>query len=342
MESSSSSARERRARVVVLAVALAGLISIAHSFWGPHVGFGRSLAAFVLLLGALFIVAGLAGAFRAFWHAKLRGIILAAFDWIGRWHRGRLGRRREASLRESSLRPGERIALAIGLALCVLDVVLTVLLLRDVFPEPPYRFDLFGLLGPEQQEWVFYVSVAAFKTMLELWFGMFDRTRMNNGRALRWFILGGASAFDGVLAAARGVMLAEQGLGGGPVFASNVLFVGFGVAIPWVVAHTGGLLAEAIDPFLERYSLLRLLAAIPRALLLGLGWLLIVLVGAIVFPVLSILGITTAIWIALEGLVGIVLGQGDPHEPVIVLKERASEELVPRDRGLSRLAENTP
>lgn len=313
--------RERRARVVTLVLAASAAVSLALLLWGPPRPVGMTLGTFVIAVVCGFSLAGLVGAFRSLWHRTLRRGFNRGFDRLAAWTRRRTGRRAPNVPSGGGLGLGDRIALIVGLMLACLDVVLTILLLRDVFPEPPYRFDLFGLLTPTQTQWSFYVAVAAFKTVLELWFGVFDRSRPGGTRSLRLFVLGGASAFDGTLAAARGMMLAEQGLTGSPVFASNVLFIGFGVAVPWVIAHTGGLLAAGLDPWLARLSPFRWLAALPGLMLVGLVWA-CVLAGAVVLggPVL-VMGILTAVWFALENMVAVLLGHDDPSPPIVVLRE---------------------
>lgn len=310
----STQARRRRARVSTVAIALAALLGIADALIGDAPGAWTSVGRFVLGVGVLLSVGGLATAFRAAWHPRLRPLIVAALEWFeGLVRRIRPGAGTRTPV-PGRLRHGERVALLVGLVLAALDVMLTVLLLRDVFPTAPYQFDLFGLAGPELQRWTFYLGVAGFKTGLALWFGIFDASR-GQGGALRWFVLGSASAFDGTLAAARGLMLAEQGLSGGPILVSNVLFIGFGVVVPWVVAYTGGLLAAALDPWLARHSLLGLLFALPRILAVGLAWLVALAVGCVVGPVLAICGLVTAIWFALEDMAGVLLGHPDAAPP---------------------------
>ena len=235
---------------------------------------------------------------------------------------------------------GDRIALVAGLLLCALDVALTTLLLRDVFPEPPYRFELMGYLSPEAAEWSFYVVVALFKTLLELWFGVFDKIRsaVAGPSAMRWFVLGGASAFDAALAAARGMLLAEQGMGGSAVTVSNIVFVGFGVAVPWVAAHTGGLLVTGMDGFLARLGLLRWLLALPRVLLLAALWLVIVAVSLPLFAVILGVALLALVWFSLDDVVATILGHGDDDTAAalpIELLEISQEPAPPRDPPLS-------
>jgi hypothetical protein len=235
----------RRVRLLVLSTGLAALAVLGRTvLLGASPGFAELSATFVLAAFGLLLLGSLMQRVRGLWHLHLRELLARLGAALWSWT-GKVWPRREA---EAEARPamgaGDRIALIAGLALCVLDVALTTLLLRDVFPEPPYRFELMGWLSPAAAEWSFYVVVALFKTLLELWFGVFDKIRsaVAGPSAMRWFVLGGASAFDAALAAARGLLLAEQGMGGSAVTVSNIVFVGFGVAVPWVAAHTGGLL----------------------------------------------------------------------------------------------------
>lgn len=239
------------------------------------------------------------------------------------------------------LRPGERVALAAGILLTALDVVLTTLLLKDVFPEPPYQFDLLGLLPPEAVEWSFYVAVAAFKTTLELWFGMVDRLRAQSEEnsagwtALRFFVLGGASAFDAILAASRGMLLAEQGLDGAAVQVSNIVFIGFGIAVPWVAALTGSLLVSAADPLLAKLSPLRLLAGALRWAGLFVMWGLTVLIGVPALVLGGVVGLAGWIWRALEDAIGLALGHDVNGPPdALVLIERSDDIDRPADDRL--------
>jgi hypothetical protein len=235
----------RRVRSLVLATGLAALAVLGQSMLQePPPGASHQAGTFVLAAFGLLLLGSLLARLRQLWHTHLRSgltrVGAALWSWTGRvWPRSG-GEAKDGP----GLGTGERIALIAGLLLSVLDVALTTLLLRDVFPEPPYRFELFGLLSPAASEWSFYVVVALFKTLLEVWFGVFDKIRSATAgpSALRWFVLGGASAFDAALAAARGLLLAEQGMGGSAVMVSNIVFVGFGIAVPWVAAHTGGLL----------------------------------------------------------------------------------------------------
>jgi len=277
---------------------------------------------------------------RGLWHLHLRELLGKIGGALWSWT-GKVWPRREV---EGEGRPamgtGDRIALIAGMALCVLDVALTTLLLRDVFPEPPYRFEVMGLLSPEAAEWSFYVVVAQFKTLLELWFGVFDKIRsaVAGPSAMRWFVLGGASAFDAALAAARGLLLAEQGMGGSAVTVSNIVFVGFGIAVPWVAAHTGGLLVAAMDGFLARIGILRWLAALPRMLLLLGLWLALVAVSLPIGALIVGVGLLALVWGALDDVVATILGHdeddGAPALPVSVIQiSREADE--PRDPPLA-------
>jgi hypothetical protein len=319
--------------VLLTALGLSVLVVLADALLrGPLSAHGlpRQLGAVLISGGALVVLAGVVTAFRRAWHRSIRRAGRRAWDrwwaWSAAMWRG--GRRGNAS---ASLRAGERVALIVGLCLTGLDVVLTVLLLKDVFPAPPYRFDVGGLLSPAAADWSFYVAVAGFKTGLEVWFGVVDRVRRHAGEpasasatAARWFVLGGASAFDAVLAASRGLLLAEQGLDGAAVAVSNVLFVGFGIAVPWVAAMTGGLLVAAADPLLARLSPLALVADLARLGTLAAAWLVVLLVGLPALATLGALGLLTAAWFAVEDIVALVLGEDDgPPPDAIVLFEAA-------------------
>jgi hypothetical protein len=310
-----------------LVVGFAGLWTIADALWGSsgEVALLRQLGVFAIRLGVLLVLAGLCFAFRTAWHARMKAALVTVVGGLTRWSRRLLPGWGRAEDGHRRMRLGERIALVGGLFVCVLDIGLTALLLRDVFPEVPYRMTLLDALGPAVQEWAFYVTVAALKTGLALWFGIWERGREGEGGGvLRWFVLGGASAFDAVLALARGLVLADHGITGAPVMVSNIVFVGFGIAVPWVVAHTGRLLAAALDPLLERLSLVRLLAAIPVLLFLGIVWL-----GALAFVVpvaiaLAVLGIAAALWYAMEDTVALAIGQepqGPPLDHALVVTD---------------------
>ncbi|MCA9663643.1 MAG: hypothetical protein KC486_35260, partial [Myxococcales bacterium] len=107
---------------------------------------------------------------------------------------------------------------------------------------------------------------------------------------------------------------------------SNIVFVGFGLAIPWVVAHTGGLLVRAADPFLTRFGLLRLLTALPRLLLAGAIWALALAVGLPLLLLVAAVGIVATIWSSLHEVVALLLGHDDPEAPALayVIDDRGS------------------
>jgi hypothetical protein len=304
----------RRIRSLVLATGLAALAVLGQSMLQePPPGAPRQVGTFVLAAFGLLLLGSLLTRLRQLWHTHLRSMLgragAALWAWTGRvWPRSG-GEAKDGP----GLGTGERIALVAGLVLSALDVALTTLLLRDVFPEPPYRFELFGLLSPAASEWSFYVVVALFKTLLEVWFGVFDRIRSAAAgpSALRWFVLGGASAFDAALAAARGMLLAEQGMGGSAVMVSNIVFVGFGIAVPWVAAHTGGLLVAGMDGFLARLGLLRWLAALPRMLVLLALWLAVIAVSLPALALMLGLGIVALVWFSLDDVVATILGHDD-------------------------------
>lgn len=336
----------RRVRLLVLATGLAALGVLARAMLSgapitpaEHVG-GLVLGSFALLL-----LGSLLQRLRTLWHTQLRGAVVkvgaALWAWTGKvWPRGE-----SDETGRPPLGTGDRIALVAGLLLCALDVALTTLLLRDVFPEPPYRFSLMGWLSPEAAEWSFYVVVALFKTLLELWFGVFDKIRsaVAGPSAMRWFVLGGASAFDAALAAARGMLLAEQGMGGSAVTVSNIVFVGFGIAVPWVAAHTGGLLVAGMDGFLARLGLLRWLAALPRLLLLATLWLAIVALSLPLGATIVAIGLLALVWFSLDDVVATILGHDEKDDegaalPVELLN--IAREDGPRDPpiGMTRTA----
>lgn len=328
---------QRRSRTLTLAVGLAGLAVLGHAVAvGPPEGGESGYAVrqggvFALLAFGLLLISALLRRAQLWWHQRIRGALVRAGDGLWRlslriWPRGP-----DEALQAPPMGLGERIALVAGLCLTALDVVLTTLLLRDVFPEPPYRFDGFGLLSPEAAEWSFYFAVAGFKAVLEVWFGVFDKIR-GGGGALRWFVLGGASAFDAALAASRGLVLAEQGLGGSSVMVSNIVFVGFGLAIPWVAAHTGGLLVGAMDGWLARLGVLRLISALPRLLLIGALWLGAIALGLPVLALVLGLGLLITLWSALDEVIATVLGHDDGAQALALPSEvlRAGDEPAPR------------
>ncbi|MEZ4380055.1 MAG: hypothetical protein R3A79_01815 [Nannocystaceae bacterium] len=322
--SASSPARRerlaRRARTLILAISLAALWAIASAAWSPEpqaaarlVGVALVIAAGVLLFDALL------GRIQQRWHGGLRRALVDVGERVQALLQ-RIWPSDQATTEtgDAPLRTGERLALVAGCALTALDVALTTLLLRDVFPEPPYRFAALSAISPELVEWSFYLTVALFKALLELWLGVVDRLRSGEGSApLRYFVLGLASAFDAALAVARGLLLAEQGITGAAVTTSNIVFVGFGLAIPWVVAHTGGLLVRAADPLLTRFGLLRLLTALPRLLLAGAIWALALAVGLPLLILVAAFGIVATIWSSLHEVVALLLGHDDPEAPAI-------------------------
>ena len=304
----------RRVRLLVLASGLAALGVLARAMRGDEAaGLPTHAGSFVLGVFALLLPGSLLQRLRRLWHTHLRAGLVRAGEAVWSWT-GRMWPRSDPAAKDgATLGAGERIALVAGLLLCALDVALTTLLLRDVFPEPPYRFELWGWLSPAAAEWSFYVVVALFKTLLELWFGVFDKTRSAPAgpSAMRWSVPGGASAFDAALAAARGMLLAEQGMGGSAVTVSNIVFVGFGVAVPWVAAHTGGLLVNGMDGFLARLGLLRWLAALPRVVLLVTLWLAVIALALPVLGLVLAVGLLALVWFALDDVVSTILGHDD-------------------------------
>jgi len=311
---------ERRARVIVAVLGLAGLWTVAEALLTTTEDPTRSLlhhiGGLVLRVGGLWIGAGVFAALRGFWHRRFRRDLIWVLGGFARWTERRLPAFEARSSQGEPLKLGERIALLSGVFVLGLDVCLTTLLLRDVFPEPPYLVPALEALAPGMQEWAFYVSVASLKTALALWFGAFERTREGTSSPLRWFVLGSASAFDGALAIARGVVLAEEGIAGPSIMVSNIVFVGFGLAVPWVVAHTGRLLASSLDPWLARVSALQTLAAVPRWIGLGLLWLAVIVVLVPTGTVGLLLGFLTAVWFAVEDTAGLVLGHDPAHPPI--------------------------
>jgi hypothetical protein len=312
----------RRAAQRTRALTLAGLAALAVAAISvltadPPPPLPNQLAVAIAVAFAVLITGALLARLRRLWERGTRRALLRAGDLLGTistslWPWSSSNDQKNT---QEPLRSGERVALLAGLALTLLDVALTVLLLRDVFPEPPYRLPLLDQLSPALAEWSFYLAVAAFKTLLELWLGVVDRLRARAGegaKSLRWFVLGAASAFDAALAVARGLLLAEQGLTGATVLVSNIVFVGFGLAVPWVVAHTGGLLVDAADPFLARFGLLRALSALPRLLLLAALWGLAIALGAPIVLALLAVGALIVVWSALDEMIALVLGHDDP------------------------------
>lgn len=340
---------QRRTRALTLAVGLAGLAVLADAvLLGPPDGAAggyavRSAGRFALLAFGFLVLGALLRRVQLAWHRRLRGALVRAGEALYGVTRRLWPREPAADPSTPPMRLGERIALVAGLFLTALDVVLTTLLLRDVFPEPPYRFDLFGLLSPEAAQWSFYLAVAVFKAVLEVWFGVYDTIR-GKGGALRWFVLGGASAFDAALAASRGLVLAEQGLVGAAVTVSNIIFIGFGLAVPWVAAHTGGLLVGAMDGWLARLGVLRLVSALPRLLLLGALWLAAFAVGAPILALVLSLGLVIAVWSALDDVVATVLGHDDGAAALALPSEvlREADEPAPPHAPLQMTAGGVP
>ncbi len=328
----------RRTRMLVLAAAAAILTTTAVILGADAPPpLPRQLAVAVAVAAGVLVTGALLTRLRRLWEEGLRAALQRVGDRLGRFSLSLWPWSSDPKNADDAppLRAGERVALCAGAFLCALDVVLTTLLLRDVFPEPPYRFALLDELSPALGEWSFYVVVASFKAILELWLGVVDRLRARAGgdtRALRWFVLGLASAFDAALAVARGLLLAEQGLAGATVLVSNIVFVGFGVAVPWVVAHTGGLLVDAADPLLARFGLLRLLAALPRLALLAALWGAAIVLGAPVVLAVIAVGALMVVWSALDELLVTILGHDDPDGTAFTLAEASSPSAPPPAR----------
>jgi len=306
----------------------------------------RELALFVLRLGAILVAASLLTWCRRFWRTTLHRTLVAGFTGLTAWTRSILPNRQEHDpAQRQDFSAGRGIALFLGIGVALLDVLLTTLLLKDVFPEPPYRL-------PGLHDWTFYVAVASLKTTLALWFGIAESMASDPPPWRRWFVLGGASAFDGVLALARGLALAEQGLSGAPIMVSNLVFAGFGIAVPWVIAHTGQLLAGAFDPLLARWSLMRRIAAIPALSWVGLVWALVLAITVPAGVVGLAIGLLAATWGAIEDFAGMLLGHdGNDPDPMsdwrLVEAQRiASGPEEQRDAdppaGVARLGRATP
>lgn len=310
----------RRWRVIATAVGLGSLCVLTDAMiHGPLVrqGAAHSAGALVLLVGSLLMLSGILTAFRRAWHRYLRRDTDALITRLTAWTR-RFVRGRRPAVSTAPMRLGERIALLAGLLLTALDVVLTSLLLKDVFPEPPYRFELLAGISPAAVDWSFYVIVAGFKAVLEVWFGVIDRVKLEaegqrgaTWSATRWFVLGGASAFDAVLAASRGLLLAEQGLDGAAVTVSNIVFIGFGIAVPWVAAMTGALLVPAAEPILARLAPLALLANGLRLAAVAAVWIVALAIGLPFLLTLAGLGLACAAWFAIEDGLGVILGHDE-------------------------------
>jgi hypothetical protein len=328
--------------VIVTALGLSSSLVIADALVGGPLsrgGLPRQLGGLALLIGSLVALSGVLTSFRRAWHHHLRRNTDRAISRLTAWTR-KISRGRRPGVSSPPLRLGERVALLSGLVLTALDIVLTALLLRDVFPEPPYRFDLFGLLSPSAVEWSFYIAVASFKAILEVWFGVVDRIKVDaegqrstGWAATRWFVLGGASAFDAMLAASRGLLLAEQGLDGAAVTVSNILFIGFGIAVPWVAAMTGALLVSAADPLLARLGPLRLLSSLLRLAAIVIVWAVALSFGLPFLASLAVLGLLTVTWFAIEDGVGVVMGHDDapPPDTLVLVEPQPSEPRPPDD-----------
>ncbi|MCB9568350.1 MAG: hypothetical protein H6710_14260 [Myxococcales bacterium] len=308
----------RRTRTLILAISLAALGAVASALWSPEPTPTPRLLGIALVGAAgVLVFEALLGRLRQRWQGGWRQALVDLGDRVKALMSALWPAAPKSDADAPTLRTGERLALIAGCGLTALDVVLTTLLLRDVFPEPPYRFEILGVVSPEAVEWSFYLVVALFKALLELWLGVVDRLRSQEGSSpLRYFVLGLASAFDAALAVARGLLLAEQGITGAAVTTSNIVFVGFGLAIPWVVAHTGGLMVRAADPFLTRFGLLRMLTLLPRMLLTGAIWALAIAVGLPLIVMVAAIGVLAMIWSALDEVVALILGHDDPEAPI--------------------------
>lgn len=319
--------------MTLTAAGLSALVVLSDAlFNGPlsQSGVARQLASFGVLFMALLVLGGLLAAYRRSYGASIKPLLARGHDALHRFARRMMGET-AIKVQHEPLATGERVALAAGIFLTALDVGLTALLLRDVFPEPPYRFDFLSVFGEPVVEWSFYVVVAAFKAVLELWFGMIDGLRerrhgkTSSWTAIRWFVLGGASAFDAVLAASRGMLLAEQGLDGAAVTVSNIVFIGFGIAVPWVAARTGSLLVSAADPVLARINPVRILGLLARMAIVAVVWSLATLLASPLLLAVAVLGLLTVVWFAVEEIVGLVLGQdvGAPPDALVLVERRA-------------------
>ncbi|MEZ4448817.1 MAG: hypothetical protein R3B09_04990 [Nannocystaceae bacterium] len=340
----------RRTRTLCLAVTLAAVSATASALWSPEPSStARLVASSAVVAAGVLVFEALLGRLRQRWQGSWRRALVAAGERFHQWALSLWPASPSAPEGEAQgLRPGERVALVAGCGLALLDVVLTTLLLRDVFPEPPYRFEFLEAISPAAVEWSFYLAVAAFKAILELWLGVFDGLRRQEGAGaspLRFFVLGLASAFDAALAVARGLLLAEQGITGAAVTTSNIVFVGFGLAVPWVVAHTGGLLVRAADPLLTRFGLLRALGALPRLILLGLLYGAAILVGLPIVIAVAAFGIAALLWSALDEMVAVLLGHDDPEAPEGAIAfeadaaaDEGGERMNPGDAGRSALS----
>lgn len=303
-------AKERRIRVAAVvggATVLWTLTELALREDGTSSGPREGLA-LAVRAGVLVVAAGIVHGLRSAWHRWGRSLAVRLVETLAGLGARAMPWGRPTEPVTTPLDPGDRVALVAGLFVALLDVALTSLLLRDVFPEAPYRIPGLDGWSDHASDWSFYLAVAALKTVLALWLGLWHGSRPDRSPTLLWFVLGAASAFDAALAVARGMVLAEQGIAGASIMVSNIVFVGFGLAVPWVVAHTGRLLGRQLDPWLgalrwlPRVALLVLAGAAMLALLVPLG-----LFGCA-------LGVVTAAWFAVEDIVGVLLGQ-EPEEP---------------------------
>jgi hypothetical protein len=277
--------------------------------WSAKVALYAAIFASMIFLGGLLRVS------HQYWHdrgyARMRRRFAAASAWF--WPESP-----DRSDDSSSREVGDQLGLGVGLVLSALDVVLTTLLLRDVFPENPYPMPWLDRLLPGAGTWAFYATVAAFKTGIEIWLGLVQG-RLAGFNAGRWFVLGMACIFDAALALVRGQMLAEQGLGGAMVTASNVLYLGFGLAIPWIAAHTGALLGQLPGRRLQDLGLVAwLVDGIGRMLrtILGIAW--IAFSIPIVMATLAWIALAS-IWLALEETVAMVWGDGPANTVSVVV-----------------------
>ncbi len=311
----------RRARLMGASVMVSLVLVLGDAMlggpWSQRGLVYTASAAGLCLLLMLIAGSALTAYGRAF-EGGIRPKIAALVERIWSWTWGDTAKTPQADrATTTTLERGDRITLVAGLMLTALDVLLTLLLLRDVFPEPPYRFDAWGMLSPAVADWSFYLAVAMFKTALELWFGMIDESRQARGdagsswAALRWFVLGGASAFDALLAVSRGMMLSEQGIEGAGVMVSNLVFVGFGLAVPWVAARTGGLLVHSADPLLARLGPVALIGGLFRIAARVVVWAVALVIALPALVVLGTLALGASVWSVLEDLCGVLLGHED-------------------------------
>jgi hypothetical protein len=310
--------RRRRQRVLFTVTGAAALVLLVDALTlGWFAGQSRfaGVGWFVVMVVGLLLWSGIADALRRVWAERIEPAMRRGHGGLVAWTKSMWRGRPMSTVRRVELAPGERVALLIGLVLTALDLVLTALLLRDVFPEPPYRVDLLERIDPALSEWSFYVGVAAFKVALEVWFGVIDGLSASEGKSawpiVRRFVLGAASAFDVALAASRGWMLAEQGLDGAAVQVSNLVFMGFGLAVPWVAAMTGGLLAKSADPWLARLAPAVVIGTLARLLLIVVVWAVVIAIGVPAAFATAALALLVTGWAMLERSTGLVLGHDD-------------------------------